>query len=92
MLTLKQGIKLSAIVDKMEITIDNPTGSKEQVGADLIKQLLCKAHRAENEIIQFVAEVKKITPGEAANIDLIQFVKDMVSDGEVLSFFKSAVK
>lgn len=92
MLTLKQGIKLSAIIDKLGIKINNPNGTQEEVGADLMMQILSKAHKAENEIYAFVAEVKGISSKEAENIDLISFVKELTADPGVINFFKSAVK
>lgn len=90
MLTLKQGIKLSAIIDKLDLKI-NLNGNQEEVGADLVMQIVSKAHRAEKEIYSFVAEIKDITPQEAADIDLIQFVRELLNDVGVVNFFKSAV-
>jgi len=91
MLTLKQGLKLSAIIDKLDLKITDPKASQEQIGADLMMQIISKAHKAEKEIYAFVAEAKGITPQEAENIDLVQFVKELVSDAGVINFFKSAV-
>ena len=92
MLTLKQGLKLSAIIDKLDIKISNPNGKPEEIGADLMMQIISKAHKAEKEIYAFVAEIRGITPQEAEKIDLVQFIKEMASDAGVLNFFKSAVK
>ncbi len=92
MLTLKQGLKLSAIIDKLDIKISNPKAEPEEIGADLMMQIARKAHKAEQEICAFVAEMKGITPQEAGDIDLIQFAKDIASDAGVVNFFKSAVK
>ena len=92
MLTLKQGLKLSAIIDKLDLKITDPKASQENVGADLMMQIISKAHKAEQEIYAFVAETKNISAKEAENIDLIQFIKDMASDTGVMNFFKSAVK
>jgi uncharacterized protein (UPF0335 family) len=92
MLTLKQGIKLSAIVDKLDIKIANADSSQKELGADLIMQVVKKAHRAEQEIYDFVSEIKKCTPEEAEEIDLISFVKELFSDATTAGFFKSAVK
>jgi predicted peroxiredoxin len=91
MLTLKQGLKLSAIIDKLDIKISNPNGKPEEIGADLMMQIISKAHKAEKEIYAFVAEIRGITPQEAEKIDLVQFIKEMASDAGVLNFFKSAV-
>ena len=92
MLTLKQGLKLSAIIDKLDIKISNPNGKPEEIGADLMMQIISKAHKAEKEIYAFVAETKGITAQEAENIDLVQFIKEIASDAGVINFFKSAVK
>lgn len=92
MLTIKQGLKLSAIIDKLDIKISDPKADAEKVGADLLAQVITKAYKAEQEIYAFVAEVKGIKPQEAENIDLVQFIKELASDTGVASFFKSAVK
>ena len=92
MLTLKQGLKLSAIIDKLDLKITDPKASQEQIGADLIMQIISKAHKAEKEIYAFVAEAKGITPQEAEKVDLVQFIKEIASDAGVVNFFKSAVK
>jgi hypothetical protein len=92
MLTLKQGLKLSAIIDKLDLKITDPKASQEQIGADMMMQIISKAHKAEKEIYAFVAEVKGITPQEAEKVDLIQLIKEMASDAGVVNFFKSAVK
>lgn len=92
MLTIKQGIKMSAIIDKLEIKITDPKATAEQVGADVMLQIASKAHKAEKEIYNFVAEIKKISVKEAEDVNLIEFIKEMVSNPDVLGFFKSAVK
>lgn len=92
MLTLKQGLKLSAIIDKLDLKITDPKASQEQIGAGLMMQIISKAHKAEKEIYAFVAEIKGITPQEAENIDLVQFIKELASDAGVVNFFESAVK
>lgn len=100
MLSLKQGIKLSAIVDKLDLEVKttkkNEKGETErltqqEVGADLIMQAVRKAHKAEQEIYNFVAEVKKITPNEAEEVDIVEFIKEMFSDAGTVDFLKSAV-
>jgi len=91
MLTLKQGLKLSAIIDKLDLKITDPKASQEQIGADLMMQIISKAHKAEKEIYAFVAEAKGITPQEAEKVDLVRFIKEIASDAGVINFFKSAV-
>jgi predicted peroxiredoxin len=92
MLTMKQGLKLSAIIDKLDLKITDPKADTNKVGADMMMQIISKAHKAEQEIYAFVAETKGITPQEAEKVDLVQFIKDMASDTGVMNFFKSAVK
>lgn len=92
MLTIKQSIKLSVIIDKLDIKINNAKGSQEEVGADLIMQVVRKVHRAEKEIYEFVADKKKISVKEAEDVDIVEFFTELFSDEKVITFFKSAVK
>ena len=92
MLTLKQGLKLSAIIDKLDLKITDPKADAEKVGADLLAQIVTKAHKAEQEIYAFVAEAKGITPKEAEKVYLIGFIKEILADAGIKDFFKSAVK
>lgn len=91
MLTLKQGLKLSAIIDKLDLKITDPKADANKVGADLMMQIISKAHKAEQEIYAFVAEAKGITQQEAEKVDLIGFIKEIAADAGVVNFFKSAV-
>ena len=91
-MTNRQAFKLSAIIDKIDIKISNPKGSLEEVGADVMLQLAKKAYKAENEILQLVADVKGCTVEDAASLDFVQTIKDLMNDPSILGFFKSAVK
>lgn len=91
-MTIKQGMKLSAIIDKLDLRIENPKGDPEKVGADLLTQLVRKAYKAEKEICAFIADIKGITVQDAEKIDLMEFIKEvMPSKDELTVFFKSAV-
>lgn len=92
MITVRQGVKLSAIVDKLDISVTNPEAPKEQIGADLIKQVIKSVGKAEQEIYEFVASVKKCTVEEAEDVDLIKLLKDLFGDPDVRGLFQSAVK
>lgn len=92
MLSIKQGILLSAIVDKMNIKIENPEGSQAQVGADLVIQMASKAYRAEEEIYSLVASVKGCSVEEAPNINLAEFLEELTGNPAIMDFLKSAVK
>ena len=43
---------------------------RNEVGADLIMQIVSKAHRAEQEIYNLVAEIKGCTVKDAEQVDL----------------------
>lgn len=92
MITLEQGFKLSAILDKLGLKMTSVKDGAEQVGADLILQIITKAHKASKEVCSFVAEMKGITPKEAAKVDLGEFIEEFKSDESLMGFFKSAVK
>lgn len=90
MITVRQGIMLSAIFDKLQVKITNPGANQEQVGADLIMQVVSKAHKAEQEIYLFIANMNKCTTQEAEEVDLIKFIKAMLADSGVRDFLTSA--
>lgn len=93
MITLKQGIKLSAIVDKMDLKINKEfTDNQQTLGADMILQFIGKAHKAENEVYELVADIKEITSKEAEKIKLADFINELFGNQDMLDFFKSAVK
>jgi len=91
-MTIKQTIKLSAIIDKLELKITDPKAGQEAVGADLIIQLAAKAHKAEKEIYNFIADFKKITAAEAEDVEISDFAKELFNIPGLSDFFKSAVK
>lgn len=91
-MNIKQSIKISAIIDKMGLKITNAKASKEEVGADIIIQVVSKAYKAEKEIYSFIADIKKISVKEAEEVDLVEFIKEMKEISGLGSFFISAVK
>lgn len=99
MLSLKQGIKLSAVIDKLDLNIDfnklldkNGEVPGEAFGGELVMQLISKAYKAEHEIYAFVAEYKGCSVEEAENIDLTELAQGLMGDKNVATFFRSAVK
>ena len=72
-------IKLSAIIDKMNIDLSAINGkNNEEVGSKIINLLLKNLYKAENEIYELIALSKKITVDEAKKQDIIAFVKDLL--------------
>ena len=101
MITLKQGMQLSAIVDKLELKPkfsemdakgNRVQVSQEAMGTDLMVQALSKAHRAEKEIYAFVAEVKGCSPKEAQDVNLFEFVREIVENAEMRDFFSATAE
>ena len=93
MLTIRQGVLLSAIIDKMDLKITNPKGTQSEVGADLIMQFVRRLHIADDEITTFVADVRKVSQEEAQQTDIVEFITDLLAKHpRLLSFFTSAVK
>jgi len=90
-LTIKQGVRLSAIIDKLGLQITDPDADQKAVGADLVMQIVRKAHLAEAELYAFVAEVKQISVDQAASVDIVAFVREFLGP-DVISFFASALK
>jgi len=91
-MNIKQGIKISAIIDKIGLKITNPKATQEEVGADLIIQAVSKAYKAEKEIYSFIADLKGITIKQAEEIDLVEFIKGLKEISGLGSFFTSAAK
>lgn len=91
-MNFKHAIKLSAIIDKLNLKITDPKASQEQIGADLMIQIVSKAYKAEKEIYNFISEFKGIPVKEAGDVDLIEFIKELGQVNGLGDFFKSAVK
>lgn len=89
-MTIKQGIRLSAIIDKMGVKLGDPEAGASRMGADLMVQLVAKAHLAEQEIYAFVADVKGISAEEAERVNLVEFAKEIASNPAIVDFFKPA--
>lgn len=91
MITIKQALKISAIIDKLDLKINNPQASQAEVGSDLMMQVVSKVHKAEKEIISFVTDIKKCTPEEAGEFDIFEVIKELAGN-DLKVFFQSAVK
>lgn len=91
-LTGRQIIKISALVEKMGIKIDAKK-DVEELGSEVIWQLLTGAHKAEQEVSEVLAAFMECEPEEALDIDLLekwyQFT-DSDKGKNILGFFQSA--
>lgn len=86
--------KISMVINKMEISsmINDIDFTKEisndELGKILIKAVLDNFYKAENEFIDLIASVKGISKEEAENVDVIQFVMDLLKDEKIKSFLQ----
>lgn len=94
-ISTKVAIKMSAIVDKMEIgqqlkDLNVETGDeqkdREELGKQLIILIISKLYKAENEIYELIALCKNITVEEAQNIAVIPFLKELFGIAGVTDF------
>ena len=91
MITIELGMKISAIVDKLDLKVPDPNKGQAFFGADLLMQVLAKAHRAKTEIYDLVAEVKGCTVKEAKAVNLMEFIKELGETEGIKDFLSSAV-
>ena len=86
--------KISMIINKMEISsmlndVDfTKEISNEELGKMLIKAIIDNFYKAENEFIDLIASVKGISKEEAENVDVIEFVMELLKDEKIKSFLK----
>lgn len=88
----KQLIKLSKIVDKLEIKneLTNIKGeSNEEIAEKLLALIITNLHKAEQEIYEFIAVYKGITVEEAENEDIIKLLTDIFDIKGMKDFLSS---
>ena len=61
------------------------------LGLELIGELIPQLGRIENDIVPFIAAVKDVSVEEAGELDFLTVLKEVFTDKELLSFFKSAL-
>lgn len=89
--------KISLIINKMgisslilEINIDsgNEEIDKQEVVKKLIALIIDNLYKAEDDIVDLIANLKGITKEEAENEDLIPIIKELFNDEKIKSFLK----
>lgn len=89
--------KLSLIINKMGVSqlilelneeSDDPEKDKKIIVKKLLSLIINNLYKAEDEIIDLVAETMKITKEEAADVDIIPFVKQIFNDQRIFDFLK----
>jgi hypothetical protein len=92
-LTGRQLLKISALADKLGIKIDTKA-DVEDMGSDVIWQIIKKAHTAEQEVAEVLAIFLECKPEEALDIDIMEKWGTFAGSEKgknMLSFFRSAV-
>lgn len=96
-LTPKTLSKLSLIINKMGISnlilelnveSENPSKDKEILVKKLVALVIDNLYKAEDEVIDLVANTMNISKEEASDIDIIPFIKNLVNDERIKNFLK----
>lgn len=94
-ISTKTAIKMSAIIDKMEIgqqlkDMEVNTGDeakdREELGKQLIVLIITKLYKAEDEIYELIAMCKGISIEEAKEVEVIPFLKELFGIDGVTDF------
>jgi len=92
-------IKLSAVIDKVGIDVDDikviakdssdksQAIAKKQLGEKLLIKLVRSLHKAEKETYDLVAAYKDCSVKQAEDEDIIEIIKEVLTDGDVKDFF-----
>lgn len=91
-LTGRQLMKISALADKLDIKIDTKADI-EDLGSDVIWQVIKKAHTAEDEVSEVLAIFLDCKPAEALDVELMEKWEAFAASDKgkkALSFFQSA--
>ena len=89
--------KISLIINKMGISslimqMNVETGDEKQDREELVKQLVSLVvdnfYKAEEEMIELIAMLKGITKKEAEEVDIIAFIKELISIDKIKDFLK----
>lgn len=61
---------------------------KNKIGMNIILKLGSKLHEVRDELVKFIAIYKGISEEEATKVDIIDFIKELISDEDFTSFLK----
>lgn len=61
---------------------------KNKIGIKVVIKLGSKLHEVREELIKFIATYKEISEEEAKKINIIDIIKEIMNDKELISFFK----
>ena len=61
---------------------------QNKIGMKVIMKLGSQLHNVRDELIKFIANYKEITEEEAAKVNVIDIIKELINDEEFTSFLK----
>ncbi|MCM3665509.1 hypothetical protein M3204_13915 [Mesobacillus subterraneus] len=95
-LKFKDAFAVSRILKKMHIRPDVQDGmTQEQLGADLVFKFVENIGEAEEEVLEFLADLKGIKPDELAKMDFeeaAKMIEDFKNIKGLQSFFQQVGK
>ena len=62
--------------------------TKNKIGMNIILKLGSKLHEVRDELVKFIAIYRGISEEEATKVDMIDFIKELISDEDFTSFLK----
>ena len=96
-LTPKTLSRISLVINKMGVSklilelneeSDDPQKDKEVIVKKLLALIIDNLYKAEEEVTELIAETMGITKEEAADTDVIPFIKNIINDEKILNFLK----
>lgn len=82
----KMGI--SSLIMKINVDTGNDSVDKEAVAKELIALIIDNLYKVEDEIIDFIADLKGISKEEAENEDIIDIIQELVKNERFKDFLK----
>jgi len=90
--TTRQALKISKLIKKLNLKVTNPNGTQNEIGSDMILQIVSNIGDAEQEVAEVISIITGTSPEEALDIDLIELFEKEKGENGIISFFMSAVK
>lgn len=84
----KMGI--SSLITKLNIETDNEEFDKRELVKELFALIIDNLYKAEEQIIELISQVKEISVEEAQDVDVIEFIKELLNNKKIQSFLKFA--
>lgn len=84
----KMGI--SSLIMKINVESGNDSADKQEVVKELLALIVDNLYKVEDEITDFIAELKGISKEEAENEDIIPIIQELMQNEKFKSFLKFA--